>query len=309
MRARLRPFALVPVILAAWLAPRAAAAFVRGVSDAGAQLYWSSSCETATIYLNGFSQMTPDEVAKSVGAAAAAWGPDQVTCPSDVGGGHPYFEIIPELATGASVPAVGIDGKNAIIIEPTNWDPNIPSEVLAYTTTFKQPNGSIVEADIAINATNPAWEWANLDPDAPPGRNGIPRYDLQTVMTHEFGHFLGLAHTCVVPYGLGDDGSNQPNDAGQMLPSCTDMSAPEQATVMWGIIDSDTTKRTLTDDDARGVCTIYPAAQDPHSCTQNTPDDGCGCAAAGGRQGWMGLTFSTLLLLAACRSRRRRPQD
>jgi MYXO-CTERM domain-containing protein len=59
----------------------------------------------------------------------------------------------------------------------------------------------------------------------------------------------------------------------------------------------------LSTDDARGVCAIYPSAQDPHACTQNLPDDGCGCASAGAPAG--GVATFVLLVLALALGRRR----
>jgi MYXO-CTERM domain-containing protein len=305
---------IAAILLSAALPARTAEAYVRSVSDAGYPLKWFSSCETVTIYLNGFSAMTPDEVAKSIGAAAAAWGPDSVTCPADVGdggNGHPYFEILPQMATGGSVPAVGNDGKNSIIFQTTTWDPTISPEALAFTQVFKEPNGHIVDADIEINAApGTGFEWINLDPGASSGGH-LPRFDLQTVMTHEFGHFLGLAHTCVTdPYGGGNgaDGNDVPantkDDRGQTIPSCDDTSVPQYAAVMWANIDDGSSaKRVLSTDDARGVCAIYPSAQDPHACTQNLPDDGCGCASAGAPAG--GVATFVLLVLALALGRRR----
>jgi hypothetical protein len=35
--------------------------------------------------------------------------------------------------------------------------------------------------------------WANLDPNAPPAGGGQDHIDLQTAITHEFGHFSGCA--------------------------------------------------------------------------------------------------------------------
>ena len=313
MRRRVRSVTFAGALFAASLVARGADAYVRATSDAGKPLSWSSSCETVTIYLNGFTAMTPDEVAKSIAGAAAAWGPDEVTCPAatgDGGSGHPYFQILPALSSGGSVPGFGHpDGKNSIVFQTTNWDED--AAAVAVTSVFKEPSGNIVEADIEINATDPQdIAWANLDPGSPPEKNGIQRFDLQTAMTHEFGHFLGLAHTCI---GAGNDGNDQAlsakDDQGQPVPDCATAGAPENQAVMWYVVDAESiTKRVLTTDDARGVCAIYPPSVNPPACTQNTPDDGCGCAATGPHAGgWAGGALMLLALAVARRRRRRRP--
>jgi hypothetical protein len=309
VRRRLLPFALALCTLPALARP--AAAYVRSVTSDPTNpvpLYWTSSCETVTIYLNGLTAMTPDEVAKSIGAAAAAWGPDQVSCLGQTGDasiGHPYFQIIPQLSTGGAVPVVKNDGKNSIIFRTTDWDAG--PEVLASTTVFREPSGKIVDADTEINAVPGIMPTllANLDPGAPPPQNGQLRVDLQTLMTHEFGHFLGLAHPCVVsdPLGGGGDNSDQPTNT----PSCTGAPAASLAAVMYPIVDSESiAKRALTADDVAGVCAIYPPSMDPHSCTQNTPDDGCGCATAGlGAGAGLAAVLAALALVLPGRRRRR----
>lgn len=143
VRRRLLPLALALCTLPALARP--AAAYVRSVTKNSPHdpLKWPSSRETVTIYLNGFTAMTPDEVAKSIGAAAAAWGPDQVSCPAQTGDGSigsPYLQIIPQLSTGAAAPTVDAqDSKNSIVFETSNWDEGYG--VLAYTSVYKDPTG------------------------------------------------------------------------------------------------------------------------------------------------------------------------
>jgi hypothetical protein len=319
MRARSRALAFTVTLAVVALAGRDAGAFVQAVSMEQYPLSWVTGCESVTIYLNGYTGMTPDEVAKSIAAAAAAWGPGQVTCPTsattDAGKGHPSFEIITELSTGGSVPGDANDGKNSIIFvtDPAAWAAQyLPYNALAFTDPHRLPSGQIVDADIEINATNPEIIWANLDPGVTPTQNGITRFDLQTMMTHEFGHFLGLTHTCQTPYGApSDTGNDEPasglDDQGQKIPDCTTMpdasDAKQAAAVMWYTVDPGVTaKRVLTSDDARGVCSIYPSGA-PATCSQNTPDDGCGCTAPGSRHvSLLGAALATAALV-----RRRRP--
>jgi MYXO-CTERM domain-containing protein len=324
MWVRLRPFACAAALVALSLAPRDAAAFVREINTppppaTSQQLYWSSSCETVNIYLNGFTQMTPDEVAKSIGAAAAAWGPDQVTCPTgtgDAGSGHPSFQIIPQFATG-SAPTPWHDGNNTIVFQTDPNSTEFPPGALAYTQVWWQPNGNIIDADIQINAIpGPAgmpYLLANLDPGSPPEQHDQPRIDLQTLLTHEFGHFLGLAHTCE---STADDNGDQPpdgskDDQGQLIPTCLpypDSSETVQAAaVMWYLVQAEspgTAKRVITTDDARGVCAIYPPARVAPACAQNAPDDGCACAASGeGSGSALAAALAGLALVAARRRR------
>jgi MYXO-CTERM domain-containing protein len=294
---------------------RPAQAYVHAVSDAGAPLFWPTSCETVTIYLNGFTGLTSDQVVEAVAAAARTWSPEAVTCPSGDGGvGHPYFEIIPSLASGGTAPGIANDGKNSIIFQTSDWDG--PSDGLAYTSHFSDSAGRILDTDIAINASNPGGSgvWADLDPGSPSSEHGIPRFDLQTALTHEFGHFLGLAHTCIGGSGS-DEGSDQSptDDQGLPVPACEPLTAANeqaQQAVMWYEIDNDSvTKRALAPDDVRGVCGLFPPGQSPATCSANLPDDGCGCAAAGGPGGshaaapTLALALGTALLL---RRRRRR---
>jgi len=304
MRARIA-IALAASALAAPFLARPAHAYVRALSDSGYQLYWPSSCAAVTIYLNGFSlisadaMMTSDEVAKSIAAAAHAWSPDEVTCPGpdgDAGSGHPYFEIVPALATGGSVPGIANDGKNSIVF-PTVWtdDPL----AIALTSHFSRPDGEIVDTDMEINPSPALGEWADLDLGS--GHVSDP-IDLQTAITHEFGHFIGLAHTCVA-----DGAPGAKDDQGQPVPSCDDDSVPQAQAVMWfEVAHSSTAKRVLAPDDVRAVCDIYPAAKDPRTCTLNLPDDGCGCATGGKRDG-RGPAASLLMLgFATAQARRRR---
>jgi MYXO-CTERM domain-containing protein len=310
MTARHRTTALALALAAALAPARPARAYIRALTSEPPYLpvYWSSPCEVVTIYLNDFTQLSSDEVAKSIAAAAQAWSPAVVTCPgggTDGGDGHPAFEIITQLAGGGSVPAVdsGADGKNSVIFETTTWGDNDPSAI-AVTTKNADPSGRIFDADIQVNALPSSvtgYVWANLDPGAPPAHGGVTQMDLQTAITHEFGHFLGLGHTCFNP---AVDFPRPLDDRGQPAPDCSEgATIPEAQAVMWYMVDPDSSgKRVITADDARGVCAIYPPTTTPALCAANAPDDGCGCHAGGPRP----AAASALLLALAALARKRR---
>ncbi|HEX5660898.1 MAG TPA: matrixin family metalloprotease, partial [Polyangiales bacterium] len=95
-----------------------------------------------------------------------------------------------------------------------------------------------------------------------------PRVDLRNVATHEFGHFLGLAHSDV-----------------------------EGATMYCAAYSRDVSKRYLGQDDIDGLCAVYPPEQETVIVKRR---DGC---ALGGEAGG-GLAFALLMLLAGRRRRR-----
>jgi hypothetical protein len=170
--------------------------------------------------------------------------------------------------------------------------------IVALTTVLHDPSsGRIVSADVEVNG----WDGVAGPLDNPPrhgwyftcfpgtqpatvcgsyGQGSCTFEDIQNTVTHEAGHFVGLAHPC------GDPG----------LPSC--ISTPPPGEVPYGqrtmaptTSPGETSKRSLSPDDVAGVCAIYPP-----------PSGGCGC---GGGEG--AGAASLLLLLFALRTRGRRP--
>jgi hypothetical protein len=297
--------------------PGAAHAWVQRVdaNNGNVKVAWQKSCVPVTIYLAGFER-SPDRqdlgldgIVKSVVAAAHAWSTDAVQCGS---GGAPFLEIVPTLAPlDTAPPQATYDAKNSIIFR-TNGSWPWSDDALAHTSVWWAPDGHILDADIEINAIDPTLRWMSLDPGVlPPAtphvENGARFVDLQSVLTHEFGHFLGLMHSCYRP----EDGAHLLEDDGTPAPDCTVAPADLEASVMYPAVDpGSAVKRTLAPQDVDAACTIYAASKVHDACALDTPPAGCAVApparraSIASRAGLGGLSgLAGLAALAARRAR------
>ena len=294
---------LMAAALAVASAP--ASAYVRKRTDGGIGEYWQVSCIPLAVYVNDFGQMSRDEVAKSIAAAAHTWSPTAVTCPD--GASHPFLEIVPELApANTPAPRVGYDGHNTLLFytaeHPYPENSSIGSLTIALTSVFARADGHIVDADVQINAVDNIF--ANRDPGYV-ALGGYDPLDLQNAVTHELGHLIGLGHSCWNPFSDFDQPIDD-MDAG--VPPCDPPPDIVKDTVMFANIggNGEISKRTLSPDDIRAVCEMYPATADPHACTLDSPDDGCGCSAAASPSSGVGLLLASVLAAATATYRRRR---
>src|SRR5262249_54470411 len=136
-------------------------------------------------------------------------------------------------------------------------------------------------------------------------------------LTHEFGHFIGLDHTCYTPSStnpdVGTDGKPRPNDnLGNPIFNCE--AAPENVreTVMFNVTGPlQTNKRVLSEDDILAACTIYAPTMDHDACALDSAAPGCAVAAParpsraqGWRLGVAGAALAAVVLLAARRRAR-----
>lgn len=110
--------------------------------------------------------------------------------------------------------------QHVIIFHDDVWPYDDQYNTLGLTTiTYDPDTGEIYDADMEINATVPL----SISDPVPP--NG---YDLRSIITHESGHFLGMAH-----------------------------SGDTFATMFASYTQGTTTMRSLKDDDISGLCSIY----------------------------------------------------
>lgn len=287
--ARLRAALAAAAVLLS-LAGGEADAYVRTLTAKGHPLFWNSATVPVIAYVGEpVPPLDGEAFPRALSLAAAAWSDEPCTSLE--------LRIIP--AGEASGPAI-IDGVNRITFRRRRWcrEPSDPpschgTDVLAVTHVTRDVNtGAIIDADIEINAVSVAW--AELTVDAP--RPGAP-VDLQSMLTHELGHLIGLDHTCTL------DGTGTPVDSlGNPVKPC-DAEAFARATTMYpSVMKGSIRLRDLADDERRAVCDIYPIP--PRQL------EGTGCSVAG--RGWASPAAVLMPLVIAMirgtrRARGRRP--
>ena len=204
--------------------------------------------------------VAPADLHAAAQAAVDGWSYPAISCTS----------LALTLAPGfGASQAVANDGHNRIIMRSGVWarDPEDPatahdSTQVAVTTVFSRnhpgalDDGLILEADIEVNDVD--YQWAII-PDGPITVHDYGNsYDLASALTHEMGHFIGLAHTCESP---GDP--VRYDNHGQVVPDCTMLSGDDAdqiiAATMYPTMNPvDVSLRSLTDDDTSGACALYP---------------------------------------------------
>lgn len=231
-------------------------------------IFWTRSCIFMTPSTEGTGTLTETEILGAFHSAAEAW--NSVDCA--------YIQLV----IGASEPGLqaGFDQfktpKNVIVFRDQTW-PHSYMAVALTTITYlasdsASSDGEIVDTDVEFNGVDFAFT-----------TDGNPtQFDIQSILTHELGHVLGLDHTC-------DDGAISPtplDHTGTPIPSCYPQAQLPPAvteTTMYNFAPAgETSKRTLEPDDSAGLCAIFPIADDPQVCKpvpRVSPHPACGCSA------------------------------
>lgn len=187
--------------------------------EEGLPLFWPKRELVYTLNDEPFPDLTPEQLQGVFDSVFGAW--QGVQCE-----GEPIDLAItqdPETTTLRAGPQREEPNPNVLAyVPPDEWE----GDRRAFAVTkiwYNGRNGHILGADILFNG--------NMDPFAICPEAGCPRdevTDLANVLTHEVGHFLGLAHSDV-----------------------------KGATMWCDAAPGDTDKRTLDADDIDGLCSMY----------------------------------------------------
>lgn len=249
-------------------------------------LTWRRRCTSISLStVDASADLSDADVRGVLSRSIATW--EAVTCPS----GSPGLDV--ELLEETNIVSAArhfANGRNvnAVIFVHDGWtdERSHDPRALAVTYVWHDPNtGQIFDSDIELN------EETNTFVICPPtGCTAVPTdtADLENTLTHELGHYFGIAHT--------------PHD--------------REATMFAEASPGEAKKRTLQPDDIEAVCTIYAPGTLPDTCDYTprgglgldvAPPSGCAVAAPGSLRGSpRGLFAIGVGLLGALMLRRRR---
>lgn len=259
----MRVFAVVAALALPLLASSSAGAYCRTMTTRsraqegecpmyGVALSWRNLCTGYSLFRNNLQEgLTLPDLDRITASSTGAWG--RVAC-DDNGREPQYFRIVPN---GTTSNPTGYNpfgsNSNPVSFRP-KWEDDAlhrPGTIAITVVTFDSLTGEIFDADIELNSrtdTNQGGFFFAV------GRMPEPdECDLQTILTHEFGHFLGLAHSSIT--------------RAVMYP-----------TAGLGEIRSD-----LNNDDSAGICAIYPERATPPGRCIGIPYGGLATTPGGAR--------------------------
>jgi len=257
-RPRLTIAVLLLGILAAWPATDALAwcrltteqdsvVGANGCTETGLPLVWTRRCISYSLYIGGSENLNNNDLRPIIAAAFAEW--TNVRCDGvlvDFDVRETQEEILCDRAVYN-----GDSGNANGIMFVRDWvardhDP----EAFALTSVWHNGKGVIRDGDMEINDTRNQGVCPSVGP--------CTFADVGNVVTHEAGHFFGMAH-----------------------------SQDENATMFASAKVGEIMKRDLAPDDEEGLCTAYPPGTLTGTCETGadfSPSGGfeATCAAEGG---------------------------
>ncbi|MGE0788698.1 MAG: matrixin family metalloprotease [Sandaracinaceae bacterium] len=238
-------------------------------------LAWQRACTSITLSAtNASADLTESEVLGVLERSIATW--ESVTC-----GGAPVgldVQVLQDLSTCGRPLYRDSGGNVSTIMFVADWTErmNDPAAFALTTVWHRKSTGEILDADMEINELR--GPYAICPPAGCTEDRGV---DLENVVTHEMGHYFGLAHS-------------------------TNM----DSTMFASAVAGETIKRDLDADDVMGLCEVYPAGSLPAECDYTprggldlTCNTGCSVRAPGAPE--RGPLLVVVAALALVLSRRR----
>lgn len=240
------------VALAVVALPRSAHAFCRSTTNTsfvpteatpcdttGKPLFWASRCLEVRVHRTASKQVDLDTARAQTATALAAWA--NVTCDACGTAGRPSLVVREAGPTDCEFGYLrDKPNTNVVIFRDSDWKHD-PGQIALTTVSFRKDTGEIVDADVEIDS--------EIYHHALSTSGAKDAYDLQSLLVHEFGHLMGIAHSPV------DDATMRPRyDKG------------------------DVSLRDLAQDDVCAMCAVAPPGRDaPCNATSsascaNTPD-------------------------------------
>ncbi len=217
---------------------------------------WASNAPTVYVNERGSADLATPDLLSAAQSAFAAW-----SAPS-------CADLHPIVAGTTALDTVADDGAAVIAWREAGWSELGYSPAQIAVTRMEYVHDSATEwslggADIAMNGENYTWVIEG-------GMAGSATVDVQTLLTHEAGHFLGLAHPCEV------GGANAAPSCGMLYPT----TAPTMTPGYFGQAG-----RTLESDDIEGICFLYPSTSAADAGVPDTDGGIAGDAAIGSDAG------------------------
>lgn len=275
--------------------------------EGGLPLWWRNACVSYDLQRDASRQVSYDDAANAITRAFTKW--TSTSCSTDgTGGSRVSIDVrdFGPVACGNVQYNSDQPNQHVIVFRDDVWPHNDANNTLALTTVVFNPDtGEIYDADMEINTAQ--QKMTLTDPVPQDG------YDFASIVTHETGHFLGMAH-----------------------------SGDAHATMFAHYQPGSTAMRNLTSDDVNGICTVYPPngtravaksvaasghvtgeACDPtprhgfgsecnttetKKCSVSRAGVGAGTHAAQAASMWTWGALSASLLLIFCRRRQSRRQ-
>lgn len=255
-------------------------------APAGIPVYWANACVGYSINQDASKQVSFNDAQAGMETAFAQW--TNATCMAASGSSKASIDVRFLGAVACHKVEYNQNGGNANIImfDDTVWPYMDSNNTLGLTTvTYNINTGELYDADMELNT---AQQTLTVNGDVP-----ADGFDFLSIITHESGHFLGMAH-----------------------------SFDTSATMFAHYTQGTTSLRHLSSDDVQGICTIYPSDGTRSTGNGPLPEGPCdptprhgysgtcggggGCSASPGAPASTGSVSLGLALVGLALQRRRR---